>query len=546
MSKTLKKVLITAAVILAVIGAVWGGLVIFRDAQKKPVNVYSVSDFSQTEYWGERSESSGMVTTDKLQNVTISDTQKVNEVFVEEGQTVKVGDPLLAYDTTLSDIDLEKARINLEKLNLQSETAKTELQKLQNMRPHSSVLVTPPSSDIQYTPQSTPMLLQGSGTADDPFYYLWGENDPFTTSMLSQLFPKEQPSEPTEPTEPTEPAEPTEPSEPAEPGTGEGESPDEGETPAPVNPNESYVVFLVRENNALNAPIVNYWGLYLDRSSGEIVFRVFRPALPESIENFEVAPEPYYEESGSEYTAAELAKMRKEKEQELKELDVSIKLAEVQLQKLEEEVNDGVVRSKIDGVVKAVRDPDAAYQESKPVVEVSGGGGYYIDVAMSELEFGNIEVGQTVTVNSWQSGNTYEGTVTEISEYPTSNANSWSDGNSNVSYYPFRVFVNEDAELQEYEYVSVSYQGAAQASSGLYLENEFLRTDNGRSYVFVRGEDGLLEQRTVQTGRSLWGSYTEIRGGLTLDDFVAFPYGKDVKDGAKTQEATPDQLYNGL
>ena len=48
----------------------------------------------------------------------------------------------------------------------------------------------------------------------------------------------------------------------------------------------------------------------------------------------------------------------------------------------------------------------------------------------------------------------------------------------------------------------------------------------------------------VQTGRDLWGSYTQIRGGLTIDDYVAFPYGRDVVEGAHTQEATTDQLYN--
>ena len=74
----------------------------------------------------------------------------------------------------------------------------------------------------------------------------------------------------------------------------------------------------------------------------------------------------------------------------------------------------------------------------------------------------------------------------------------------------------------------------------------FLRSENGKSYVMVRGENGKLEQRWVQTGRDLWGSYTQIRGGLTVEDYVAFPYGRDVKAGANTVEATADQLYNAM
>ena len=564
MNKTLKRVLVTVLILVVVCGAIWGGLVIYRNSQKKPVNVYAVQDFAMTDYWGDSSESYGMVTTDKLQDVYISDTQTVKEIFVQEGQEVKEGDELLAYDTTLSDIDLEKASINLEKLQLQKENAEKELQKIINMRPHSSVLVTPESTGVEYTPHTTPYQISGSGTEEDPFYYLWGENDAFTISQLAQMFPTvpaqpELPAEPSEPADPADPADPAEPSDPADPADpaepggetgqdpdtadpGDSDIPEEPEEPE-INYNESYVVFLVRQYDALNAPIVSYWGLHLDKSSGEITFKFFEPMLSEEIQNFEMEPEPYYEESGSDYTAAELAVMRGEKEQELRDLEVSIKLAQVEYDKLEKEVNDGVVRSTINGTVKLVMDPDEAYQNSKPVVQVSGGGGYYIDLAMSELELGTVEIGQTVQVNSWNTGTNCEGTIVEISEYPTTNANSWSDGNNNVSYYPFRVFVDETADLVANDYVDVTYQNTVQEGNSLYLENQFIRTDGGRSYVYVRNADGVLEQRTIQTGRNLWGSYTQIRGGLTIDDYVAFPYGKDVEDGAETVEATPQDLY---
>ena len=80
--------------------------------------------------------------------------------------------------------------------------------------------------------------------------------------------------------------------------------------------------------------------------------------------------------------------------------------------------------------------------------------------------------------------------------------------------------------------------------SGIYLENPFLRTEQGKSYVYLRGEDGLLEKRYVTTGRSLWGNYTEILDGLTAEDFVAFPYGKHVKAGAQTLESDISALYS--
>ena len=59
----------------------------------------------------------------------------------------------------------------------------------------------------------------------------------------------------------------------------------------------------------------------------------------------------------------------------------------------------------------------------------------------------------------------------------------------------------------------------------------------------MRGDDGLLEKRYVTTGKSLWGSYTEIRSGLTPEDFIAFPYGKNVKPGVKAVEGDLSNLY---
>ena len=137
---------------------------------------------------------------------------------------------------------------------------------------------------------------------------------------------------------------------------------------------------------------------------------------------------------------------------------------------------------------------------------------------------------------------TYTGTIESVGDFPASSDYFSGVGNPNSSYYPFTVFVDGSADLQEGSYVSVMYSVAA-AQQGVYLENPFLRTENGRSFVYVRGEDGLLEKRYVTTGKSLWGSYTQILEGLTAEDFIAFPYGKTVKEGAPTEESDLSVLY---
>ena len=78
-------------------------------------------------------------------------------------------------------------------------------------------------------------------------------------------------------------------------------------------------------------------------------------------------------------------------------------------------------------------------------------------------------------------------------------------------------------------------------NNGIYLENFFVRTEgDGRTYVMKQGDDGLLTKQYVETGRTVYGTMTEIISGVTLQDKLAFPYGNNVKEGAKTKEV--DQL----
>ncbi|MBO5460976.1 MAG: hypothetical protein J5983_04180 [Ruminococcus sp.] len=497
MNKTVKRAIIVIVVFVAVCAAVWGVMVLFRNTQKKPINVYAVSDFAMTDYWGDSSETSGLVTTDKLQKIMISDTQKISEIYVEEGQSVREGDTLLCYDTTLSGLEVKKAEIELQRQKLQLAKAQEELQKLNAMKPYSSVLITP-DNNIQYQVQTTPYKMQGTGTMEDPVYYLWGEGDIIGETLFQEL---------------------------------------------PEESQEMYAVLLIREHNALNGQILESWGVRLIRLEDGISMQLFVPDIPEKILKYDAEKEPYYEESGSEYTAAELGKMRSEKAQEIKDTEIAVKIAEMDYKKIKSEVEDGKVLCTVSGTVTVVRNPDEAYRNEEPVIEVSGGGGYYIDGTMSELEMEDVAKGQKVQINSWMTGTVCEGEIVEIFTYPVSNRYSYSGGNNNVSYYPFRIFVDESAALQEDEYVNITYQSQALPEECLYLENPFIRTENGKSYVYVRNEMETLEKRYIQTGKDLYGSYTQILGGVTLEDYIAFPYGNDVSEGAKTKEASIDEFY---
>ena len=565
MSKKLKKGIIIAACAVGVCGAVWGGLTIARNAQRSDVKVYSVNDFCMTDYWGDTSSTSGMVTTDKIQKVFLSSSQTVNKVWVAEGDSVRKGDKLISYDSTLTQASVEQAKIDYDRQDESLTTAKNELEYLKKAKnketlkqeldkltaeldalkkkydedpshPYDGDAPVTEGAIKDYKKTMTVKGADGSDQTVNVQYYSWLStsrlNDSKVTEILTNLATlradKDHPSV------------------------------------------DTYVVLVQRYEDKV--------GGYVDNTVGLVITETYTagddtavPAVPGSRSvSFSVRSDlPEFEDTERKYDDAAIKKLQQkinlanmylensmeqkdlakaivDKAQEVKEKEVNLRLAKLSLDKKTKELGDGNVYAEFDGTVKAVRNADEAYNNSEAVIELSGGGGYYVTGTLSEMELGSVKVGDTVSISSWMTGAACEGTIVSIDDYPTTSGNSWGDGNRNVSYYPFKAFVEEDAALQANDYVDIQYQkaGTQEQGSSLYLQSWFIRTDNGKSYVMARNEDGRLEQRWVQTGRDLWGSYTQIRGGLTTDDYVAFPYGRDVVEGARTVEAAADELYN--
>ena len=553
MSKSLKKALLIVGIAAAVCAAVWGGLTLARNAQRGDVKVFDVPSFAMTDYWGDTANTSGSVSTDKLQKIYLSQSQTVSQVYVKEGQNVKKGDKLLAYDTTLSQAEVEGAlpleeadllilnevegaQIQLERMQLELETAKNNLslyRKAENREELqkeydrvAAILEKLRSQQDQLAGRGSPVKQGRLGDSlgqskDKPLYYQWLEDTRTKEYYLTDDIIRND--------------------------------------ILPKSRNSAYVVLVTRAGNVNNGAITCY-GMYIVAEDTEtpVKLKVMNdlPAYQDGYVTPTTAEIKDREEQlatiekllNESLTKEELKSLIATTEKQVYDGQRSVKQAQIGLDKKKKELGDGTVYSEIDGVVKAVRPADEAYNNSEAVVEVSGGGGYYITGALGELDLGKVKLGDTVDISSWMTGASCQGEIVEISDYPTDNANSWSDGNSNVSYYPFKVFVSEEADLREGDYVDMSYQNSTGSADGntLYLESMFIRTENGKSYVMVRDDNGKLEKRWVQTGRNLWGSYTQIRGGLTVDDFVAFPYGRSVVEGAGTTESTRDKFYSGM
>lgn len=581
-----KVILIVVIVAVLVIAAGLGGWYILSHRNTEPVNVFPFQYVGMTEYWGDSQESYGPISTDKIQTVFLSDTQSVTEILVQAGDTVQKGDLLMTFDTTLSDLALERQRLSVEKLKLQLENAQKELKEIKNMKP----MVIPTPSDEPEEEENLGMMLSGAyqisqdksydGSAKEKALILWVSDavsldDAVLETVRGKAQEYQQANAPAEPdpevTEPsTEATEPitegtessTEEAESAtetetpsteaeEPSAGEMDPPAEGTTEPTEPPTETkvdtfYMVVKVTQGNmSLGAKSV-WQGMEVTKTAnGTFGFRFFdASALQDHMLSPQDAPADTTPEIdyGSGFTASQIAQMRSDKEKEIKDLQFQIKMAEADYAIKKTELETGEVRARIDGTVVSLLSEDEAKLTMQPLMKLSGGGGFYMQGSVSELEKENMIIGQEVTVNDWNTGMQYTGTVQSVGDFPAADGYWNGMGNPNASYYPFTVFIDGSADLQEGTYVSVMYSTAAN-EQGIYLENPFLRTEQGKSYVYLRGNDGKLEKRYVTTGKSLWGSYTEVLDGLTAEDYIAFPYGKTVAEGADTVESDLSALY---
>lgn len=588
--------------------AVIAGVLLVPRMPRTEVAVYPVSMVGYTDYYGGTMESYGMVTTDKVQTLYVSGTQTITEILVYPGQTVKKGDVLFTYDTTLSDLAIERKDLANQQLEVELKTAQAELAALKKMKPiqykpgsgssnvRTDYTRSPADKNLLNTVYSTKTTGKSSAS---PLYFWLQTNTQVTDEVIEYIFSQAQgdpnyvyvvfqmssgnrantefsvhsgvkftkvyettPTEPTQPTTPTTPSEPSDPTTPSEPSTptvpSEPTQPTEPSAPSePTEPSEPSQPTAPSEPAPSDPPAPNEPETPSEPSDPTEPSEVTEeptestpmPAQEKVLTGYSMTffdpPSAPNEDSGTVewndgYTAAELTAMKNEKQAQIKQLQFDIKMGKAELKIMKKEAQTGKITAEFAGVVSDILDPATALISGEPLMKVTGGGGYYVEGTVSELALSSIRVGQSVTINSWDTGMVYTGTIREIGTYPTEGDNYY--GSANVTYYPYKVFIDQSADLQDGMYVSMICQSEEQAAGILYLQNAFLRSEGNRSYVFVRGAEGLLEKRYLSCGVSD-GYMTPVYSGITEEDFVAFPYGNDVVEQAPTYEGSDQDLY---
>ena len=245
-----------------------------------------------------------------------------------------------------------------------------------------------------------------------------------------------------------------------------------------------------------------------------------------------------------EYTSEELEDARREARDELRDLKLSIRESEIKIDKGENALDKGVVTANMDGVIMTVGDPASPPTDGSAFLVLSGSEGLFVRSGIKESKFGTIKEGDKVLVTSWQTGGQYEAEIKNISPYPDSTG--MFDDNSET-YYPFTASIlDAGAEIENGEWVEVSYMAGGNPEGGstaaMTIAKAFVREEGNRKYVYKRGDNDKLTKQYIETG-NLSDSGYEILSGLSDSDWIAFPYGKNVREGARTREGSVSELY---
>lgn len=364
---------------------------------------------------------------------------------------------------------------------------------------------------------------------------------------LSKKQSGETPGEPAEPTDPSEPTKPGESPEPPEPSNPE-EKPTEpsvspevtpGENPEPTpeagNPQET-----AEQENTVD-------GMSTKKSSASIryltVTSVMGSGSRKVISTDTVSDTTGSGDAGTSYggTAAEIQQQIKDKEKEIRDYQLDIKETNLEIKDIQKKLNNQTIKSTLNGVVKTVGDPEKESNDGKPLIQVVSSEGLYVQGTVSESKMNKLKVGATLSGYSYDNGVSFTAEVREISPYPSDNGQ---DG-ANASSYPFTAYIADASGLSNNSWAELTLLDEGDGpGEGIYLEKPFVRTENGQYYVMKDDGTGHLTKQIVQVGAIQYGSSYQITGGLSMDDKITFPYGKDVREGAKTEEGTLDDLYN--
>ncbi len=220
-------------------------------------------------------------------------------------------------------------------------------------------------------------------------------------------------------------------------------------------------------------------------------------------------------------------------ELQISQKQIEIRQIQEQINRWQLELNDAVVTSTIDGVIKSVSDgtqTDSMGNE-KPIVVVMETGDFRVKGKISEQSISMITTGQPVIVRSRiDESQIWRGTISKIEAEPVAEQDKMMDmyedmEGSGSSSYPFYITLEstEGLMLGQHVFIEMDF-GQGEIKEGIWIDQGFvLENEDGTHYVWSEN-NGKLIKKDVEIGEfdeEMWT--VEIVSGLSKDDLIAWP-----------------------
>ena len=245
------------------------------------------------------------------------------------------------------------------------------------------------------------------------------------------------------------------------------------------------------------------------------------------------------------YTAEELKAAISDKEDDIAQAKEDLHDAQISYKEAKAEVDKATVKAKLAGTVTTAYSKGTLPTDGSAAIVVKAADGMYVKTSISEMELDSVKVGGTIKCVSSDTGDEYTAEVKEISDFPTADSSNGGDvSNPNSSYYPIVAFIKDADGLSPGGSVEVSYSSKSMGTANenaVYLQKAYIRTEDKKSYVYLRDKKTKrLKKQYIAIGKTMNGQYIEIVSGVTEDDNIAFPYGKNLREGVKTKISEDD------
>ena len=245
------------------------------------------------------------------------------------------------------------------------------------------------------------------------------------------------------------------------------------------------------------------------------------------------------------YTAEELKAAISDKEDDIAQAKEDLHDAQISYKEAKAEVDKATVKAKLAGTVTTAYSKGTLPTDGSAAIVVKAADGMYVKTSISEMELDSVKVGGTIKCVSSDTGDEYTAEVKEISDFPTADSSNGGDAsNPNSSYYPIVAFIKDADGLSPGGSVEVSYSSKSMGTANenaVYLQKAYIRTEDKKSYVYLRDKKTKrLKKQYITVGKTMNGQYIEIVSGVTEDDNIAFPYGKNLREGIKTKISEDD------